>query len=232
MACLPALHQLLDDSVDDANRGGLEQVADSAKVLQAILAAGANQRGEWDLPLSAEAVPPLPPHCATPSPPCTPGKHSFQQPGHAGVPATAASGPPASVPLALLYGRRGATDTPRPYSKPYYPSTLIPRRAQADAMRREVAARKGELDEALLSNAFAWMRKAADDRLDGMVALLQKVGRGRAAEGVPGGQVQDGPVPGTRTHWAVPSLQVCPAASQRQEIVVNVDLLHWKLLQR
>ncbi len=43
-------------------------------------------------------------------------------------------------------------------------------------MRREVAARKGELDEALLSNAFAWMRKAADDRLGGMVALLQKAG--------------------------------------------------------
>ena len=32
------------------------QVADSAKVLQAILAAAANERGEWDLPLSAEKV--------------------------------------------------------------------------------------------------------------------------------------------------------------------------------
>ena len=30
------------------------QVADSAKVLQAILAAAANERGEWELPLSAE----------------------------------------------------------------------------------------------------------------------------------------------------------------------------------
>ena len=29
--------------------------------------------------------------------------------------------------------------------------------------------------QALLSNAFAWMRKASDDKLDGMVALLQKV---------------------------------------------------------
>ena len=28
--------------------------------------------------------------------------------------------------------------------------------------------------QALLSNAFAWMRKASDDKLDGMVALLQK----------------------------------------------------------
>ncbi|CAD7700629.1 unnamed protein product [Ostreobium quekettii] len=31
------------------------------------------------------------------------------------------------------------------------------------------------IDEALLSNAFAWMRKAKDDSLDGMVVLLQKV---------------------------------------------------------
>ena len=29
--------------------------------------------------------------------------------------------------------------------------------------------------QALLSNAFAWMRKASDDHLEGMVALLQKV---------------------------------------------------------
>ncbi len=29
--------------------------------------------------------------------------------------------------------------------------------------------------QALLSNAFAWMRKASEDSLDGMVALLQKV---------------------------------------------------------
>ena len=31
------------------------------------------------------------------------------------------------------------------------------------------------LDEAMLSNAFAWMQKATDDNLDGLVALLQKV---------------------------------------------------------
>ena len=42
-------------------------------------------------------------------------------------------------------------------------------------MREKLAEHEGALDEALLSNAFAWMRKAADDRLDGMVALLQKV---------------------------------------------------------
>lgn len=36
------------------------QVADSAKVLQAVLAAAANERGEWELPLSAEKAPSLP----------------------------------------------------------------------------------------------------------------------------------------------------------------------------
>jgi hypothetical protein len=34
------------------------------------------------------------------------------------------------------------------------------------------------LDEALLSNAFAYIKKASDDRFDSLVALLQKVGRG------------------------------------------------------
>ena len=43
-------------------------------------------------------------------------------------------------------------------------------------MRQKLVEHEDALDEALLSNAFAWMRKAADDRLDGMVALLQKVG--------------------------------------------------------
>ncbi len=47
--------------------------------------------------------------------------------------------------------------------------------------------------QALLSNAFAWMRKASEDSLDGMVALLQKVlqlyaGKVLSAAGTP----QDG----------------------------------------
>lgn len=33
------------------------------------------------------------------------------------------------------------------------------------------------LDEALLSNAFAYIKKAGDDRFDSLVALLQKVCR-------------------------------------------------------
>ncbi len=149
--------------MDGTKRGCLEQVADSAKVLQAILAAGANQRGEWDLPLSAEAVLPLPPQLATPTPPYTPGKHNLQS-RHAVVPL-----PPPPVANQHQF--------PWPCSMGAVLPPTPAQRAQADAMRREVAARKGELDEALLSNAFAWMRKAADDRLDGMVALLQKVGQ-------------------------------------------------------
>ena len=52
-------------------------------------------------------------------------------------------------------------------------------------MRGKLVEHEDALDEALLSNAFAWMRKAADDRLDGMVALLQKVG---ASVRLPGGR--------------------------------------------
>jgi hypothetical protein len=46
---------------------------------------------------------------------------------------------------------------------------------RAAALRAALDAHADRLDEALLSNCFAWMRKAADDKLDGMVALLQKV---------------------------------------------------------
>ena len=43
------------------------------------------------------------------------------------------------------------------------------------AMRAAMDARADFIDEALLSNCFAWMRKASDDNLDGMVLILQKV---------------------------------------------------------
>lgn len=43
------------------------------------------------------------------------------------------------------------------------------------AMRAAIEARADKIDEALLSNCFAWMRKASDDNLDGMVVILQKV---------------------------------------------------------
>ena len=35
--------------------------------------------------------------------------------------------------------------------------------------------KEGKVDEAMLANCFSWMRKASDDRIDGMVTLLQKV---------------------------------------------------------
>lgn len=46
---------------------------------------------------------------------------------------------------------------------------------KAEAMREALNAYSDSLDEALLSNCFAWMRKAAKDNLTGMVAILQKV---------------------------------------------------------
>lgn len=49
---------------------------------------------------------------------------------------------------------------------------------QEDAIEKMKAAMElhsDALDEALLSNCFAWMRKASDDNLDGMVVILQKV---------------------------------------------------------
>lgn len=53
----------------------------------------------------------------------------------------------------------------------YLPLTTI----QVAALRAAMERHKDRLDEALLSNAFAWIRKCNDDGLDGMVTLLQKV---------------------------------------------------------
>jgi hypothetical protein len=44
-----------------------------------------------------------------------------------------------------------------------------------------------QLDEALLSNAFAWIRKCSEDGFDTMVSLIQKV-RGAACGGAVGWQ--------------------------------------------
>ncbi|CAG9463403.1 unnamed protein product [Pedinophyceae sp. YPF-701] len=79
-----------------------QTMGQSGEVLQEVLAAGANDRGEWELPLPAEAVERM---------------------------------------RAVLHER----------------------------------AEEGRVDEAMLANGFAWMRKASDDGLDGMVALIQKV---------------------------------------------------------
>lgn len=65
---------------------------------------------------------------------------------------------------------------------------------QVSSVRAALDKHSERLDEALLSNCFAWMKKCQDDRMDTMVALLQKVLqlyaakalRGQEAEGVAG----------------------------------------------
>eukprot|EP00882_Tetradesmus_deserticola_P010074 GHRQ01010644.1.p1 GENE.GHRQ01010644.1~~GHRQ01010644.1.p1 ORF type:complete len:389 (+),score=148.19 GHRQ01010644.1:331-1497(+) len=65
---------------------------------------------------------------------------------------------------------------------------------QVSSVRAALERYSDRLDEALLSNCFAWMKKCQDDRMDTMVALLQKVLqlyaakalRGQEAEGVAG----------------------------------------------
>ncbi|KAK9809392.1 hypothetical protein WJX73_001610 [Symbiochloris irregularis] len=76
------------------------KMTDSASVLQEIVRAAADERGEWHLPLTAQ---------------------------------------------------------------------------QRAAMQQAMEDRSEHLDEALLSNAYAWMRKASDDGLEGVVGLIQKV---------------------------------------------------------
>jgi hypothetical protein len=46
---------------------------------------------------------------------------------------------------------------------------------QVAAVRAALDKHSDRLDEALLSNCFAWMKKCQDDRMDTMVTLLQKV---------------------------------------------------------
>lgn len=46
---------------------------------------------------------------------------------------------------------------------------------QVAKVRASLDANGDRLDEALLSNAFAWIRKCSEDRFDSMSALIQKV---------------------------------------------------------
>jgi flagellar biosynthesis regulator FlaF len=46
---------------------------------------------------------------------------------------------------------------------------------RVSAMKDVMMANYGAVDEALLSSCFAWMKKASDDKLDGMVYILQTV---------------------------------------------------------
>lgn len=52
---------------------------------------------------------------------------------------------------------------------------LLPVPFQVASVRAALDKHNDRLDEALLSNCFAWMKKCQDDRMDTMVALLQKV---------------------------------------------------------
>lgn len=88
-----------------------QQLNDSAAVLQDILKAAADQKGEWYLPLDA---------------------------------------------------------------------------AQVASVRAALDKHSDRLDEALLSNCFAWMKKCQDDRMDTMVTLLQKVLQLYAAKALKG----------------------------------------------
>lgn len=53
-------------------------------------------------------------------------------------------------------------------------------------MRQELDSNRAQLDEALLSNAFAYIRKCSEDRFDTMVQLLQKFLQLYAAQALAG----------------------------------------------
>lgn len=93
------LSQSLSLSVDAMVRSAESQIVDSAEVLQEILKAAANERGEWPLPLP---------------------------------------------------------------------------KAQVAAMRTAMDARAAHVNESLLATVYAYLKKASDDKMDGLVALLQK----------------------------------------------------------
>eukprot|EP00967_Tisochrysis_lutea_P073893 scaffold99076_cov25-Tisochrysis_lutea.AAC.5 len=53
--------------------------------------------------------------------------------------------------------------------------TWKPTTAQVEAVRAALDRHEAQLDDAMLSNAFAWIRKCSEDRFDTMVQLIQKV---------------------------------------------------------
>lgn len=63
-------------------------------------------------------------------------------------------------------------------------------RAQVSSVRAALDKHSERLDEALLSNCFAWMKKCQDDRMDTMVALLQKVLQLYAAKALRGQEAE------------------------------------------
>lgn len=63
-------------------------------------------------------------------------------------------------------------------------------RLQVTAVRAALDKYADQLDEGLLSNCFAWMKKCQDDRMDTMVALLQKVLQLYAAKALRGQEAE------------------------------------------
>lgn len=114
--------QIVEAVVQQTDR----QLSDAGGALQKVLAAGANAKtGEWELPLSADALARMR------------AELDAQYEGASTASSSSSSGASSSST---------STSTPTP-----------------------------PLDEeAFLSNAFAWMRKASDDGRDGLVEILQK----------------------------------------------------------
>lgn len=61
---------------------------------------------------------------------------------------------------------------------------------QVAAVRAALDKYADRLDEGLLSNCFAWMKKCQDDRMDTMVTLLQKVLQLYAAKALKGQETE------------------------------------------
>jgi hypothetical protein len=200
--------------VDTMVKQSEKKLSDSAATLQAILAAAADENGEWYLPLSQQQVcvcggvgvggagrgqrpaaawwssawrtpwaGPWRRRCSRLAPKRRRGQSgSWDQPEAALGPALldggclgaggAAGGEGAAGGGA---GRRWNTlgRLARPAAACPHPAPAP--RAQVATVRAALDRNAEALDEALLSNAFAYIKKASDDRFDSLVALLQKV---------------------------------------------------------
>ena len=127
--------------------------ATAAAPEQDILKAAANERGEWDLPLSAEK------------------QGAMRQVRRAGL-GLGGAGDSGGGRQPRFEGCWASRCTPTvlawPAAAPPLPSTTLPNSIPARTLLIQVMdANVDRLDEALLSNAFAWLRKASEDKLDG-----------------------------------------------------------------
>jgi hypothetical protein len=153
--------------VDRMVKSTEQQLSDSARVLQDILTAAANEQGEWYLPLEPQQV------------------RAAQGPAARSQPMTDL----AAVGTLVGAGARAAPSARAPARQPggrcspptpARPPAFAP---QVQKVRAALDQHAAQLDEALLSNAFAWIRKCNEDGFDTMVTLIQKV---RAGPGLVG----------------------------------------------